>query len=308
MFILLAFALTICASPAWGNNPNPNSPPKGVGDGVNFGAQETRASGTGGLEDSLLRLERQWLDAWVKRDLKTIDGLWADDAFGVAERRYSKPDLGNSATLSQLGEYSIADLTSISLGPDAAVLSYRLDLLPNKGYCYASSAWVRRDSRWSLVWHQDGPANDTATRDLTPGEPTVGNPRLRRPTQTASPLEEKLLQNELRVQDSWKRKDTTTLDSLWADGFLLIRGQRYPKNLYLRGVSLIGVKDYTVTDIQSRTLGSEAGLISYLLALQLPTNEDGVVAKIRSYTTSVWLKHGTRWSGVFRHDTPINPN
>jgi hypothetical protein len=283
----------------WENKPDPCAPPKPVPVVLPKSDQE------GGL----VRLEKQWLTAWAKKDLPTVDRLWADDALGLADRAYAKPNLDSSAALSVLRGYSIKEMRSVKLGADAAVLNYRLIFPPRRGSgfggaFYASSIWLRRNGKWSLVLHQDGPPKgiDLPYQKVwTYSPPEFGGTVLSDSPVAHNAADEDLVRREMLVYESWKNRDASALGRLWADGLLYVGEERIPRDIFLQLVTHMRVKDYTMTDIKVVSLGSDAALISYMLVLrQAFALETNYVDPKKGYTTSVWAKRGGEWQVVFR--------
>jgi hypothetical protein len=261
----------------------------------------------GATEQTILSLERRWLDAWVRRDLAPIDDLWADDALGVAEQRYAKSALKKSTTLAQVGKYSIGDVKSIDLGGEAVVLSYRLDFLPKRGHSYASSVWLRRDRRWRLVLHQDSIpsalplSQQSYRRQIVRKAVNTGLADL---LTTVAVPEDDPVQREMLMFEALKNRDADTINHFWADDVLLVDTQRVSKQSYLRMVPHSRVKDYLMTEVKPISLGRNAVVVSYKILLRSVFSEHDVLSQ-SFYISSVWARRGEDWQVVFQHDTQI---
>lgn len=122
-------------------------------------AQTPAQTKSGGVEQELIKLEKEWADAWVKRDVEAYARLLADDYIGTNS-------YGDMKTKAQ----SIARLKShentISLIPrdfrvrvygDTAVINFRLTYKnqvqgkENTGQDQLTDVWIKRAGRWQCV-------------------------------------------------------------------------------------------------------------------------------------------------------------
>ena len=124
-----------------------------------FGVAILAETQSGSVEQELIKLENEWNDAWVKRDVEAYARLLADDYI-------STNSYGDMMTKAQ----SIARLKShentISLIPhdfrvrvygDAAVINFRLTYKnqvqgkESTGQDQLTDVWIKRSGRWLCV-------------------------------------------------------------------------------------------------------------------------------------------------------------
>lgn len=115
------------------------------------------------LTEELLDLERQLWDANLAGDGATYAELLRDDAVAVSPWGVLDRDAavaGITANRNPYTAYQLADPISVSLSPDAAILTYRAEVHgtsdggPFTHTVYATSAYAREDGRWRPAFHQ----------------------------------------------------------------------------------------------------------------------------------------------------------
>lgn len=105
------------------------------------------------LEESLLQPE-------IRRDRARVAELLAEDflEYGSSGRVYDKSRVLNELTAEPPHRIHLTDFHAKPLAPDLCLVTYRTvrpEGPPQPGSCILrSSIWVRRDSRWQIVFHQ----------------------------------------------------------------------------------------------------------------------------------------------------------
>jgi ketosteroid isomerase-like protein len=122
-------------------------------------AQTPAQTETGSVEQELIKLENEWADAWVKRDVEAYARLLADDY--ISTNSYG--DMKNKA---QSIAWLKAHENTISLIPhdfrvrvygDAAVINFRLTYKnqvqgkESTGQDQLTDVWIKRSGRWLCV-------------------------------------------------------------------------------------------------------------------------------------------------------------
>lgn len=117
------------------------------------------------LRAHIRELEERLLDPSVRRDRDAVGALLAD---GFRELGSSGRVLDRTATLDALaseGENAprrtLSDFSLAVLGPDAVLATWRATARTGSGAAprrsLRSSVWVRRASRWQILFHQGTP-------------------------------------------------------------------------------------------------------------------------------------------------------
>jgi hypothetical protein len=125
-----------------------------------FGVTILARTQTESVEQELIRLENEWNDAWVSRNVAVFDRIEADEYFMTT-------DEGNFITKAQdiadvkSGEDSatsvVSDEFKVRVYRDAAVVTYRMAVkgqYKGKDNSYQfrwTDIWIRKDGRWQVV-------------------------------------------------------------------------------------------------------------------------------------------------------------
>lgn len=108
------------------------------------------------LAQLLRQLEESLLQPDVRKSRTLVD-LLADEfiEFGSSGRVYTKADLVAALQAEAPSEQTTSDLHVVRLGPDAALLTYRIDHHREPPvHTLRSSVWQRTGGQWRMVFHQ----------------------------------------------------------------------------------------------------------------------------------------------------------
>jgi ketosteroid isomerase-like protein len=140
-------------------------------------ASSSTSSGAGSAEADLLKLEREWLDAYMKRDVAALERIEADDfnltysTGDVITKAQELANLKSSAAGNPAFKLSTED-TKVRLYGDSAVLTgVLIQQTTDNGKEMAvrmryTDVWVKRNGRWQVV-----AAQLTKMPDQTPAKP-----------------------------------------------------------------------------------------------------------------------------------------
>lgn len=126
-------------------------------------AESKKESGPSNIEQEILRLEREWMDAAVRRDEKVLDRVMADDFLLLGEAWDGKRDLTpkqrwieNTLTTIEAKSFSY-DKVNTQVRGDAVVLHglFTYDATNNGrpwgGTVRVTDVWVRDGGRWRIL-------------------------------------------------------------------------------------------------------------------------------------------------------------
>jgi hypothetical protein len=117
------------------------------------------------LQDRLLALERQILEAQKHCDYEVIAALLAADfrEVGSSGRIYTKTEILEAIREVEVLDYSLEQPRATSLGQNCVLLTYVATLRRCRGACeslqrsHRSSIWIERDGKWQVLYHQGTP-------------------------------------------------------------------------------------------------------------------------------------------------------
>src|SRR5262249_52976038 len=118
------------------------------------------------LQETLLALEKESLEALKKQDVKALERLCAAEFVAVLGdgTRLTRKEFLDMVPQYKLEEYSLSEVELVRLGRDAALLLYRdtsksafAGAAPEEETLRVSSVWVRRDGQWENTFYQETP-------------------------------------------------------------------------------------------------------------------------------------------------------
>lgn len=131
----------------------------------------------------------------------------------------------------------------------------------------------------------------------------------RLPAQGASPdqqVSNALHDQEQQLADAEKKKDRNYFQQKLDDNLIFVayNGLVFTKSKILQSLNYIDVSRYAIKNMKVRSLGADAGLVTY--DLLLAGNIAGHNLPAKQYASSVWVKHGDDWLLVFHQSTPAH--
>ena len=114
--------------------------------------------------DELLRLEMMLLDPDVRRDIKRVAALLAEDfvEFGSSGRVWTRDAILQLLASESYAQLILEDFACRMLSADVALVTYRSERSRLDGgglpaEALRSSLWVRRQGKWKMSFHQGTP-------------------------------------------------------------------------------------------------------------------------------------------------------
>jgi uncharacterized protein (TIGR02246 family) len=116
------------------------------------------------VEAEIVALEKRAFEAWKNKDRKFFEEHMSEDGQylepnGVGGKaQYVKAIIDNNCTVNG---YSLSDTKVTMLSKDVALLTYRYvyDIVcggkPEAGPLWATTAYVKRDGKWLIAFHQE---------------------------------------------------------------------------------------------------------------------------------------------------------
>ena len=140
------------------------------------------------LAAQLRALEESLLQPDVRKSAQLV-ALLADDfvEFGSSGTVYSRADLVALLQAESPSVQTTSDFRVVRLGPDAALLTYRIHRHGEPPvHTLRSSVWRRERGRWRMVFHQGTRTAPPSTGDMTRGRTGDASRRTRRSASTSA--------------------------------------------------------------------------------------------------------------------------
>jgi len=125
-----------------------------------FGGVIIAQTQTASVEQELIKLEKEWYDAEVKKDAAFFDRIMADDFIGTGATGslYNKAqDISNLKSGEEVITSAVSDEFIVHVYGDAAVVAFRsIEKGQNNGKDYIwesrwTDTWIKKAGRWYCV-------------------------------------------------------------------------------------------------------------------------------------------------------------
>jgi len=125
-----------------------------------FGVAILAQTQTESVEQELIRLENEWNDAWVNRNIAIFDRVEADDYFMTSDEGNiitKAQDIADVKSGEDVATSVVSDEFKVRVYGDAAVVTYRMAVKgqfkgkDNSGLFRWTDTWIKKDGRWQCV-------------------------------------------------------------------------------------------------------------------------------------------------------------
>jgi ketosteroid isomerase-like protein len=315
--LIAAVAISFAACTT--TNTNVNTPAS------NANANAAKSTAAAPTKDSLLALEKQANDAYLKHDTKFFEGFLNDKFTGFGKTgRWTRDSVlkeiaDNKCIIKD--DFKLEDPQMTMVGPDVAVLVYKATF---DGTCEgqkfpspvrAASVFVRKGDKWLGAYHSESPIvdpkapppakapdkkpADTKTAESKPVNTTESKP-------APDPMKDALLAIEKSGWEAWKARDAKKLEeittkditfvnefgSATTDKASTIKAWTEPK---------CEIKSVNVTDGESISLTSDVAILTYKGTAD-GTCDGGKLGSL--WGATVYMKDGDTWKGAFIVEIP----
>jgi hypothetical protein len=248
--------------------------------------------------------EKEVWDAVQKKNYDTFGNLLAGDYIEVAgDAVYDKAGSLKAVKDVNLTDVTLSNWKLLPIDKDAFVITYTANIKGTyqgqafpTGPVRASSAWVNRDAKWVVIYHQETEAKTMPAPPAPKGSPT--------PRAAASPASKPAepgpdpIANEKIVWDTFKSNNYDAFAALLAPEFVEVEADNvYDKASAVKGASEFDASKFELSDFKSVRLDSDASLVTYLVKAKGP-NAD------QERHSSIWINRGAKWLAIFHQGTP----
>lgn len=121
---------------------------------------------------------------------------------------------------------------------------------------------------------------------------------------TSQPVKDLLYNNEQKLGQAEENGNTQVFQQLLAPDFrqVLFNGLNVTRDQVLKEMKYIDVKQYDISNVQYRALGSDAALLTY--DLDIHASAPGMSLPPRQYESSIWQRRDGQWLLVYHQSTP----
>jgi hypothetical protein len=262
---IAAFASMACQPPA-ANTTNSNT-------AINTNANAAKPAAAAPTKEELMTLERSAWEAFKTKNAAFWDPFLSANfvgygATGRIDRAAAIKEYAGAEC--DVKSFSLSDEQMIPIGPDAAVVSYKVTM---DGTCagqklpaeqWAGGVYVRENDRWKGAFHASTPIIDPKA----PPQPKSAPPASAKGEEAKPDAStENLLAIEKKLWEAWKNKDGSTLESILGKDFVWLSGTgRMNRAESVKAWSADNkceIKSTTLTDAKAVSLNKDVSLLTF---------------------------------------------
>jgi hypothetical protein len=301
-FVFLIAAVAIAAAGC-------AAPPTNRADTNKNGSAETTAAAAPMTESDAMAKEKGVMAAFEKQDYNGFGEMVDPQALlvvgdGVHDKAGIMKDIQGFVPKDVVW----SDWKFISLDKDAAVIAYKQtysgtangQAIPPQTI-YASSAWVNRNGKWLVIYHQETdvakstapppPAPKAAKAAASPAAPAAA------PGTTSSDAEA----NEKLVWDAIKTKNYDAFASYLAPESIEIEANGvFDKAGSVKGVQGFDFSKAELSEWKTVKLDNDSALVTYVVRMP------GQKPELERHST-IWANRNGKWLAMLHQGTPVTP-
>ncbi|HYY42538.1 MAG TPA: nuclear transport factor 2 family protein, partial [Pyrinomonadaceae bacterium] len=157
---------------------------------------------------------------------------------------------------------------------------------------------------WGCAQPAEAPANAPANTTVNANASTATTPAT--PAASANANETAIIDHEKQIWDAIKNKDYDAFGNLLAEEFVFVDSHGTDN----RAGTLKGVKDFNPTDVTLSDwkvvpIDDDAAVVTYTLRAK-GTSMGQPIPDTPVRGSSVWVKRGGKWLGIFHQDTDVD--
>lgn len=303
VFLIVAGALAAAACAA---------PPTNRADTNRNANAETTAAAAPMTEADAMAKEKAVMAAFEKQDYNGFGEMVDPEALlVVGDGVHDKASIMKGIQGFVPKDVVWSDWKFISLDKDAAVIAYKQSYggtvngqaMPPQTI-YASSAWVNRNGKWLVIYHQETevPKTPPPAPPAPKPEKTSASPA---PAATPGTTSSDVAANEKLVWDALKTKNYDAFASYLAPESVEIE----PNGVFDKAGSVKGVQGFDaskseLSEWKTLKFDNDAALVTYVVSM--PGQKPGQKPQLERHTT-IWANRNGKWLAMLHQGTPVAP-
>lgn len=298
VFLIAAVALAAAGCAA---------PPTNRADTNKNGSAETTAAAAPMTEADAMAKEKAVMAAFEKQDYNGFGDMVDPEALlVVGDGVHDKAGIMKGIQGFVPKDVVWSDWKFISLNKDAAVIAYKQTYAGSANgqtippqTIYASSAWVNRNGKWLVIYHQETDIPKTPPPAPAPpkaAKAAASPAAAATPGTTSSDAEA----NEKLVWDALKKKNYDAFASYLAPDAVEIEADGvYDKAGSVKGVEAVDLSKAELSEWKTVKFDNDAALVTYLVHIpgQKPDQRH----------TTIWANRNGKWLAMLHQGTAVTP-
>lgn len=160
---------------------------------------------------------------------------------------------------------------------------------------------------WGCTQPAEAPTTNAPTTNVNTNANATTTTTNTAPTTTATGVETALTDQEKKVWDALKAKDTAAFGDLLAADFMYVSSDGiYDKAGTIAGAKDFNMTEFTLADWKVTPIDKDAAVVTYSATAKGTSNGQPMPAT-PTRAGSVWLNRGGKWVAVFHQDCEVKP-
>ncbi|MFL6210257.1 MAG: DUF4440 domain-containing protein [Pyrinomonadaceae bacterium] len=157
---------------------------------------------------------------------------------------------------------------------------------------------------WGCAQPAEAPANAPANVSTNANATTTTATSA--PASTATVSEAAITDQEKQIWEAVKSKNGETFGNMLTDDFVFISYDGfYDKAGTIKGIKEFNGTDVTFSDWKVVPIDADAAVVTYHISMTAPMTPNAKPAPMSLRASSVWVKRGGKWLGIFHQDTMV---
>jgi hypothetical protein len=158
---------------------------------------------------------------------------------------------------------------------------------------------------WGCAQPAEAPANAPANVSTNANATTTTTTSA--PPSTATVSEAAITDQEKQIWEAVKSKNGEAFGNMLTDDFVYISSDGiYDKAGTIKGIKEFDGSDVAFSDWKVVPIDADAAVVTYLIKMTAPTSPNAKPAPMSLRASSVWVKRGGKWLGIFHQDTVVD--
>lgn len=158
---------------------------------------------------------------------------------------------------------------------------------------------------WGCAQPAEAPANAPANVSTNVNATTTTTTSA--PASTATVSEAAITDQEKQIWETVKSKNGDAFGNMLTDDFVYISSDGWhDKAATIKGIKEFDGTDVSFSDWKVVPIDADAAVVTYLIKMTAPASPNAKPAPMSLRASSVWVKRGGKWLGIYHQDTVVD--
>lgn len=304
IILVALFAITFSACNETATNTNSNT------GNTNTAAETDKEKSETELKSAIVALENTAHKAVQDKNGKFFEGFLTEGFVGLGRNgRGGKAVVPKAISESKCEskDFSVSDEEVTLLGEGVALMTSKFtsdnscDGKATPSPNWTATVYIKDGDNWKAAYHQSAPTADAKGENPSP---TADAPKPKPMEDADKELTATLSAIDKSLTEAWTKKDTKPFEETLAENFTVLNPggwENRAEALKNIGEHKCEVKSYSLSDFHTSKISDNIFLLTYKATTEGTC--DGKPIPKGSWVSSVFMKDGDKWKGLFHMST-----